>query len=78
MMDDEILTPVQVAKLLKLHLKTVYKLAEDGTIPGNRIGRNWRFKRSAIMEHLKAPHAPREKKRKRDPDADLGAIAPDE
>lgn len=77
-MDEEILTPVQVAQLLKLHLKTVYKLAEDGTIPGNRVGRNWRFKRSAILEHLRAPHAPREKKRKRNPNVDLGSTAPDD
>ena len=76
--EDEILTPVQVAQLLKLHLKTVYKLAESGTIPGNRVGRNWRFQRSRILEYLRAPHVPREKKRKRDPVADLNATVPDD
>jgi excisionase family DNA binding protein len=39
-----------VASLLKIHLKTVYKLAEKGVIPGNRIGRSWRFSRSDVME----------------------------
>ena len=40
---EEIMTPSEVAALLKIHLKTVYKLAERGVIPGNRIGRSWRL-----------------------------------
>ena len=47
---EEIMTPSEVAALLKIHLKTVYKLAEKGTIPGNRIGRSWRFSRSDVLE----------------------------
>lgn len=47
---DEVMTPSEVAALLKIHLKTVYKLAERGVIPGNRIGRIWRFDRSNILE----------------------------
>lgn len=44
------MTPSEVAALLKIHLKTVYKLAEKGAIPGNRIGRSWRFSRSDVLE----------------------------
>lgn len=47
---EEIMTPSEVAQLLKIHLKTVYKLAEKGVIPGSRIGRSWRFSRSDVME----------------------------
>jgi excisionase family DNA binding protein len=47
---EEIMTPSEVADLLKIHLKTVYKLAEKGVIPGNRIGRSWRFSRNEVME----------------------------
>jgi excisionase family DNA binding protein len=47
---EEIMTPSEVAALLKIHLKTVYKLAEKGVIPGNRIGRSWRFSRGDVME----------------------------
>jgi excisionase family DNA binding protein len=47
---EEIMTPSEVANLLKVHLKTVYKLAEKGVIPGSRIGRSWRFSRSDVME----------------------------
>ena len=47
---EEIMTPSEVAALLKIHLKTVYKLAEKGVIPGNRIGRSWRFSRNDVLE----------------------------
>lgn len=47
---EEIMTPSEVAEMLKIHLKTVYKLAEKGVIPGNRIGRSWRFSRSDVLE----------------------------
>ena len=47
---EEIMTPSEVAALLKIHLKTVYKLAEKGVIPGNRIGRSWRFSRDDVLE----------------------------
>ena len=47
---EQIMTPSEVASLLKIHLKTVYKLAEKGVIPGNRIGRSWRFSRSDVLE----------------------------
>jgi len=49
---DEIITPSQVAELLKIHVKTVYKLARDGVIVGNRIGRSWRFSKSHILDLL--------------------------
>ncbi|TAJ77559.1 DNA-binding protein [bacterium] len=49
---DEIITPSQVAELLKIHVKTVYRLAREGVIAGNRIGRSWRFSKSHILELL--------------------------
>jgi excisionase family DNA binding protein len=49
---DEIMTPSQVAELLKIHVKTVYKLAREGVIVGNRIGRSWRFSKSHILDLL--------------------------
>lgn len=44
------MTPSEVAVLLKIHLKTVYKLAEKGVIPGSRIGRSWRFSKNEVLE----------------------------
>jgi excisionase family DNA binding protein len=49
---DEILTVGQVSKLLKLHQRTIYKLVRNGTIPGRRVGKKWRFLRSEIMNFL--------------------------
>ena len=46
---EEILTPTNVADLLKIHVQTVYRLAAEGKIPGNRIGRSWRFSRADIL-----------------------------
>jgi excisionase family DNA binding protein len=46
---EEIITPCEVAALLKVHLRTVYKLAE-GVIPGSRIGRSWRFSGNNVLE----------------------------
>ena len=52
MMDEEILTIREVADLLKLHPKTVNKLANSGKLPGYRIGRQWRFRKSELLKAL--------------------------
>ena len=48
--DAEILTVGQVSKLLKLHQRTIYKLVRNGTIPGRRVGKSWRFLKSEIIK----------------------------
>jgi excisionase family DNA binding protein len=49
---EEILTTREVADLLKLHPKTVNKLAKSGRVPAYRIGRQWRFRKSEILKLL--------------------------
>lgn len=46
----EVITPNEVAALLRIHVKTVYRLAEEGQIPGKKIGRSWRFLKSSVLE----------------------------
>lgn len=46
---DEILTASQVANLLQIHPRTVYKLVKQGSIPGRKFGGGWRFSRSEII-----------------------------
>jgi excisionase family DNA binding protein len=46
---DEILTATQVADLLQLHPRTVYKLVKQGSIPGKKFGGGWRFNRNEII-----------------------------
>ncbi len=47
---NEMITPVMVAELLKIHIKTVYRLAEQGVILGSRVGRSWRFNKKSVLE----------------------------
>jgi excisionase family DNA binding protein len=50
LMGEEILTNREVADLLKLHPKTVNKLASAGKLPAYRIGRQWRFRKSEVLK----------------------------
>lgn len=47
-MADEYMTLREVAELLKLSEKTVYRLAQRKEIPAFKVGGSWRFMRSDI------------------------------
>jgi excisionase family DNA binding protein len=49
-LEQEVLDLVAVAKLLKVHPKTVRQLAQAGKIPAFRLGKLWRFSRSGVHE----------------------------
>ena len=55
----DILTASQVAALLKVHLRTVYKLARRGSIPGTKFGGGWRFSKNEILKMLGSNHEKR-------------------
>ena len=46
----EVLTVHDVAAYLKLPLSTVYRLAGRGDLPGQMLGRQWRFHKAALDE----------------------------
>jgi excisionase family DNA binding protein len=52
--EDEILTIEDVAKYLKLKPQTIYKWAQEGKIPAAKLGKEWRFRRTAIDKWLDA------------------------
>ena len=54
-MSTEILyTPREVAEKLKLHLNTVYRYLEEGTLKGRLLaGNTWRITESDLAEFLK-------------------------
>jgi excisionase family DNA binding protein len=54
MADDEILTAEEAATLLKVSSKTVLKLARDGELPAQKVGRAWRFSRAELVSHVAA------------------------
>jgi PTS system nitrogen regulatory IIA component len=59
---DEILTAAQVADLLQLHPRTVYKLVKQGSIPGKKFGGGWRFNRNEIIRLLSVAMGPADSK----------------
>ena len=48
------LTAGEVAKLLRVHLTTVYKIAKSGELPGFKIGSDWRFDRVEFESWMKS------------------------
>src|SRR4051812_25709900 len=50
----EVLSPAEVADLLQVDEEVVTKLADEGDLPGRRIGDEWRFSRPAVLEWLGA------------------------
>ena len=50
---DEILDADQVGKMLRVHPRTVIRLANQGKIPGFKVGDQWRFRRKAIDDYIR-------------------------
>lgn len=44
--------PAEVAKLLGVCTKTVLDQLRAGTLPGIKVGTQWRISKAALMEHL--------------------------
>jgi len=49
---EEMLTVAEVAKALRVSVRTVYNLLEAETIRGVRVGRAWRVPESALREFI--------------------------
>ncbi len=49
---DAVFTIDELVVYLKLPKSTVYKLAQEGEIPGHKVGRHWRFHRETIDRWL--------------------------
>lgn len=50
---DRVMTITELSAYLKISKSTLYKLAQDGKLPGQKVGRHWRFHREAIDTWLK-------------------------
>jgi excisionase family DNA binding protein len=44
-----------LAQYLKISKSTLYKLAQVGTVPGQKVGKHWRFHKDAIDQWLWNP-----------------------
>ena len=56
---DEVMTIIDLAAYLKLSKSTLYKLCQEGKVPGQKIGKHWRFHREVI--ELWLGHRPQSK-----------------
>lgn len=65
---DDVMTIDELAAYVKISKSTLYKLVQNGKVPGQKIGKHWRFRREAIDRWLDAEsnetqgtnqHAPR-------------------
>jgi excisionase family DNA binding protein len=52
MTNPEVMTVKELAQFLRLPVSSVYRLVRDGTIPGVKLGRHWRFYRKAVEQWL--------------------------
>ena len=48
----EVLTVAELAEYLRVPRSTLYRLVREGSVPCQRIGKHWRFRREAIDEWL--------------------------
>ena len=56
---DAVLTIDDLAVYLKIAKSTLYKLAQEGKIPAQKVGRHWRFHRETIDRWLADDREPR-------------------
>ena len=54
----EIMTPREAAEYLSVHVRTIYRLAKHGEIPGRKVGGSWRFKKDALDAWLSGDENP--------------------
>jgi len=49
---DPVMTIEELSKYLKISRSTLYKLAQKGNLPAQKVGRHWRFHRAAVDRWL--------------------------
>ncbi|MBU0676185.1 MAG: helix-turn-helix domain-containing protein [Proteobacteria bacterium] len=49
---DNILTIEELAVYLKISKSSLYKLAQKGEVPGQKVGKHWRFRRDIIDQWM--------------------------
>lgn len=50
--NSDILTVEEAADLLRIPRSSVYKLAQEGKIPAQKVGRHWRFHRATLLRWI--------------------------
>lgn len=50
--DLSVMTIEELAVYLKVSKSTLYKLAQEGKVPGQKVGRHWRFHKDVVDQWL--------------------------
>lgn len=58
--DDRVFTIIELSEYLKIPKSTLYKLVRAGSVPCLKVGKHWRFHKTAIDAWLANPN-PRER-----------------
>lgn len=48
----QVMTSLEAAEYLQMHVKTVCRLAKEGKIPARKVGSEWRFLRTVLDSWL--------------------------
>ncbi len=48
----QVMTSVEAAEYLQMHVKTICRLAKEGKIPARKVGSEWRFLRKVLDRWL--------------------------
>ena len=51
--EEMVMTVEEVSDYLRLGKSNVYKLAQEGELPGRKVGGTWRFSRAGLEEWLR-------------------------
>jgi len=57
-----VMTIDELSKYLKISRSTLYKLAQEGKLPAQKVGRHWRFHRAAVDRWLGDQGSPSEQR----------------
>ena len=49
---DQVMTLEELAAYLKIPKSTLYKLVQEGRVPGQKLGKQWRFGKAVIDRWL--------------------------
>ncbi len=62
-----VMTVEEVARYVRLHPSTIYRLAREGILPGVKVGSQWRFNKERIEQWMVAQESALGKKGRKHP-----------
>lgn len=58
--EDEVMSTNEAAEFLKINRNTLMKYVHEGVIPAQKLGRQWRFSKQALLKWLENGQKPQE------------------